>query len=237
MDLQQIEARHAPGPARRFDLRRARGGRRRSRPCRPRTGAPARRACRGRSRSPPATSRTSARNRSCRPPASKKARMTSAQASRATGSSPTLKVIQLPSPTTGRASPVEGIGLVRMRSGWADATAAASNAAAPVAAKERSSLRRLSGGICLITCSPSTDAGFRPELNNLFRHSCGKTTPTLKTEGYDPRKSSPTYREIAVHALTAARGRTRLPKFPAIGGPHVFASSFLHNARTCSPCP
>ena len=54
-----------------------------------------------------------------RPPASTKLRMTSAQASRATGSSPTLKVIQLPRPTTGSASPVDGIGRVRIARGWA----------------------------------------------------------------------------------------------------------------------
>ncbi len=48
-----------------------------------------------------------------RPPSAKNARMTSAQASRATRSLPTLKVIQLPSPMTGRASPVEGTARVR----------------------------------------------------------------------------------------------------------------------------
>jgi hypothetical protein len=47
-----------------------------------------------------------------RPPAAKKARMTSAQLSRASGSLPTLKVIQDPRPTIGKASPVEGIGFV-----------------------------------------------------------------------------------------------------------------------------
>ena len=47
-----------------------------------------------------------------RPPAAKKLRMTSAQLSRATRSLPTLKVIQLPSPITGSASPLEGIGRV-----------------------------------------------------------------------------------------------------------------------------
>ena len=47
-----------------------------------------------------------------RPPAAKKLRMTSAQLSRATRSLPTLNVIQLPSPMTGSASPLEGIGLV-----------------------------------------------------------------------------------------------------------------------------
>jgi hypothetical protein len=89
-----------------------------------------------------------------RPPASKKARITCAQASRATGSSPTLKVIQLPSPTAGSASPVEGIGLVRSAAGWADATGGGNVTVAAVAAKPRSSRRRLSGGIRRIACSP-----------------------------------------------------------------------------------
>jgi hypothetical protein len=47
-----------------------------------------------------------------RPPAAKKARITSAQLSRAGLSLPTLKVIQLPSPTSGKASPLDGIGRV-----------------------------------------------------------------------------------------------------------------------------
>src|SRR5690606_20667027 len=49
------------------------------------------------------------------PPASKKARTTSARASRAAGSLPTLNVIQVPSPTTGNGSPVEGMGRVIRR--------------------------------------------------------------------------------------------------------------------------
>ena len=49
-----------------------------------------------------------------RPPPAKNPRITSAQASRATGSLPTLNVIQLPSPTTGIASPLDGIGRVRI---------------------------------------------------------------------------------------------------------------------------
>jgi hypothetical protein len=47
-----------------------------------------------------------------RPPASKNAFITSAHPSRAARSLPTLKVIQVPRPITGSASPVEGIGLV-----------------------------------------------------------------------------------------------------------------------------
>src|SRR5436309_15612403 len=47
-----------------------------------------------------------------RPPSWKKACMTAAHSSRSSGSSPTLKVIQLPRPTTGIFSPLDGIGLV-----------------------------------------------------------------------------------------------------------------------------
>lgn len=48
-----------------------------------------------------------------RPPPAKNARTTSVQLARAAGSSPTLKVIQLPRPTTGKRSPDDGIGRVR----------------------------------------------------------------------------------------------------------------------------
>ena len=54
-----------------------------------------------------------------RPPSWKKARMTSAHESRPAASSPTLNVIQLPSPMSGSFSPVEGIGRVRSGPGWA----------------------------------------------------------------------------------------------------------------------
>jgi hypothetical protein len=89
-----------------------------------------------------------------RPPESKKARITSAQASRATVSLPTLKVIQLPSPTAGSSSPVEGIGLLRTRACWEDASCGWNSAAIPVAAKARRSQRRLSGDICSIERAP-----------------------------------------------------------------------------------
>ena len=67
------------------------------------------------------------------PPASKKARMTLAQASRPAGSLPTLKVIQLPRPMTGMASPLDGIGLVRTVVSCAGANRGNSIAVAPVA--------------------------------------------------------------------------------------------------------
>ncbi len=44
-----------------------------------------------------------------RPPSLKNAAVTAAHSSSRTGSLPTLKVIQLPSPTTGTSSPVVGI--------------------------------------------------------------------------------------------------------------------------------
>ena len=47
-----------------------------------------------------------------RPPALKKDSITAAHSSRSTGSSPTLKVIQVPRPTAGIISPVEGIGRI-----------------------------------------------------------------------------------------------------------------------------
>src|SRR5215468_1068349 len=89
-----------------------------------------------------------------RPPESKKAPITCAQASRATGSFPTLKVIQLPSPTAGSSSPVEGIGFLRTRASWEDASCGWNSAEAPVAAKPQSSQRRLSGDICVIERAP-----------------------------------------------------------------------------------
>ena len=114
--LEQIEPRHAPVRARLLDLiwpdrRRVRDpdlvGREHARSDS--------RACAARSRSSPARSHTSARSRSCLPPASKKAAITAAHSSWSTRSSPTLKVIQLPRPTTGNGSPVDGIGLVISR--------------------------------------------------------------------------------------------------------------------------
>ena len=76
-----------------------------------------------------------------RPPASKSARMTAAQESRATASLPTLNVIQLPSPMTGTASPVDGTGRVRTP-GWLDPTPGHRAVPAATVANERRSLRR-----------------------------------------------------------------------------------------------
>ena len=50
------------------------------------------------------------------PPASKKAAMTARHSVRSSGSSPTLKVIQLPMPTAGTGSPLAGMRLVEIAS-------------------------------------------------------------------------------------------------------------------------
>jgi len=72
-----------------------------------------------------------------RPPAAKKARMTSAQLSRASASLPTLKVIQDPRPTIGNASPLEGIALVSNAPCWPGATEGQAMAAAPHNSRRR----------------------------------------------------------------------------------------------------
>src|SRR4030095_13277599 len=77
-----------------------------------------------------------------RPFASTKLRITSAQALRATGSSPTLKVIQLPRPTPGGASPVDGIGRISIARDWAGAGEGRTTAHAPAAANVRNVQRR-----------------------------------------------------------------------------------------------
>src|SRR5215475_11932280 len=97
-----------------------------------------------------------------RPPESKKAPITCAQASRAIGSLPTLKVIQLPSPTAGSSSPVEGIGLPSTRACWEDASCGWNSAEALIAAKPRSRRRRPSGDICVLERPPWRGAGSRP---------------------------------------------------------------------------
>ena len=51
------------------------------------------------------------------PPASKKAAMTARHSARSSGSSPTLKVIQLPIPTAGTGSPVAGMRFESVSSG------------------------------------------------------------------------------------------------------------------------
>ena len=79
-----------------------------------------------------------------RPPSAKKARTTSVQASRAARSSPTLKVIQLPRPTTGNASPLAGIVRVAI-AGPGAARAVAGQALATMAL--RSQRRRVNSGV------------------------------------------------------------------------------------------
>jgi hypothetical protein len=70
-----------------------------------------------------------------RPPPSKKAAMTPAHSSLSTGSPPTLKVIQVPNPTIGISSRVEGMARRVGEPCWARRETGRSVAAA-VAAKE-----------------------------------------------------------------------------------------------------
>src|SRR6185295_2788455 len=110
-----------------------------------------------------------------RPPPSKNARMTSAQASRAAVSLPTLNVIQLPSPTTGRASPLEGIGRVRTGDPWAAADRGRRNDPAPAAASEASRVRRLIvGGRGIGILSPLAE---HHASSPSFRRASGHSPP------------------------------------------------------------
>ena len=65
------------------------------------------------------------------PPASKKAAMTARHSARSSGSSPTLKVIQLPIPTAGTGSPVTGMRFESVSPAESSSPGAASAAAAP----------------------------------------------------------------------------------------------------------
>jgi hypothetical protein len=92
-----------------------------------------------------------------RPPARKKLRITSALASRAARSSPTLNVIQVPRPTSGKASPLDGMRRVAGRPGRASPGAGQSRGAAAMAA---SSLRRVMLGVfAIVKCSPTLSSG------------------------------------------------------------------------------
>lgn len=78
-----------------------------------------------------------------RPPPSRNARRTSVRALRAATSSPTLNVIQLPSPTSGSFSPLERIGRVRMGDRAAVGARGRRTETAPAVAREVRSVRRV----------------------------------------------------------------------------------------------
>ena len=78
-----------------------------------------------------------------RPPASKKAAMTPAHSSLSTGSSPTLKVIQVPNPTIGISSWVEGMGRRAGGACWARREIGRSVAAAVAAREACTNVRRV----------------------------------------------------------------------------------------------
>lgn len=86
-----------------------------------------------------------------RPPAAKKAAITSAHSSRSTGSSPTLKVIQVPRPTAGSISPEEGTARTIGAGGAPGAVPGNTRAAPEVAAAFTNVLR-----VMIIVCRPCT---------------------------------------------------------------------------------
>ena len=100
-----------------------------------------------------------------RPPSRKNARITSAEALRAATSSPTLNVIELPSPTSGSRSPEDGIARVRIEPRWAEAVRGLRTEAAPAAPIETSSERRLILGMAYLVGSK------RMEQSGSFRGS------------------------------------------------------------------
>ena len=77
------------------------------------------------------------------PPASKNAAITAVHSSRSTRSAPTLNVIQLPRPTTGNGSPVDGTGLVIGRRSCASPAGGRAASAPVVAAIAASTARRV----------------------------------------------------------------------------------------------
>src|SRR5215203_4758120 len=91
-----------------------------------------------------------------RPPASKKAAMTAVHSSFSLGSLPTLNVIQLPRPTTGSGSPVDGIGLVAGAPPCASTSHGSSTAAAVARAPGRM-LRRDVPLACSTVCPSRID--------------------------------------------------------------------------------
>src|SRR6478735_7152504 len=103
-----------------------------------------------------------------RPPASKKLRMTSVQSARATRSSPTLKVIQLPSPITGNASPLDGIRRVIKAPCGVVPAAGPSAALAPSASRIWSKWRRRGCKVCSMEDSP---VGYCPDQATCTAHA------------------------------------------------------------------
>src|SRR5262245_9731050 len=97
-----------------------------------------------------------------RPPASKNAAMTEALSSRSFWSRPTLKVIQVPSPTIGKGSPVDGTGFVAGAAPCACAPSGSSTAADAEASMPCRIVRRVAIMRCSVvmrTCSRSCKYG------------------------------------------------------------------------------
>src|SRR5262245_42922733 len=130
--------------------------------------------------------------------------MTSAQASRATMSSPTLKVIQLPSPTTGNVSPVDGIGLVMIARPWESAGHGRSTTV-PAAASAPRRLRRLRDPHCRIETLSSQAAALAAALDHSIIYAAN-------------RPKRPRFRpwQTATHANADASRPAHQPKRPRV---------------------
>ena len=102
-----------------------------------------------------------------RPPASKKAAMTLAHSSLSTASPPTLKVIQVPSPTVGIASRVEGIGRRAGGPSWA-CRGIGKSAAAAVAKEARTNVRRVVRIRCSIIVAEKFPVQMRRVRGNIL---------------------------------------------------------------------
>src|SRR6266446_812976 len=122
------------------------------------------------------------------PPASKKAAMTATASSRSTGSVPTLKVIQVPRPTTGMDTPEDGITRVSSRA-VSGLGAKPGSPAAAIAARPPFRMARRWMGIWLVNSSvreyrhPSDQAGFLQEREVVQRH------PLLQDRGEAARRA------------------------------------------------
>ena len=101
-----------------------------------------------------------------RPPASKKAAITLAHSSLSTGSPPTLKVIQVPSPTIGMASRVEGMSRRAGEPSWV-CREIGKSAAAAVAKEARTNVRR----VVRIRCSIIVAGKFPVQMRSVVRNT------------------------------------------------------------------
>jgi hypothetical protein len=141
-----------------------------------------------------------------RPPAPKKAAMTLAHSSRRTGSPPTLKVIQVPSPTIGMASWVEGMSRRAGEPSWACRETGESDATV-VANEARKNVRRVVRIQCSIIMaekSPRRNAQSEKTLLSLSQRE-GPLRLQLSTV-----RRKPDINRHGVHLASKGRARSEV---------------------------